>query len=101
MPLSSIAEGLLRIVFEILFEIVFKLLFYGFFYSTGWVLVKAFTIGRVMVSPRTASWLVGDRPRKSFRQKIPHQKVQIGPDATCLIGILFWCLVIACLWIIL
>ena len=79
MPLSFVAETLLRFLFETVF--------YFLGYATGWLLVPTLSFGFYEVEPLSPPKRNSRQSRTTSATRLPRQ---ISADATTAIGILFW-----------
>lgn len=80
MPLSFVAETLLRFVFETVI--------YFFGYATGWILVPTLTFGYYTADP-----VPPPSPRRRRERIVGKTAVaprRLSEDATAAVGILFW-----------
>lgn len=84
MPVSALAEFILRPIFEIVFHVL------G--YWTGYVIVSIFSFGRYTVEPI----LSRKRTRAGKRDKAVNSNKQgeLPADAAALIGLLFWAMLV-------
>jgi len=83
MPLSPIAEFVLRPIFDVLF--------YGLGYLTGLILVPVCTLGTYSVE----SLVPSQRPRPKLRKRKRAKNAELPPrtvsaDTATTIGIIFW-----------
>ena len=84
MPVSALAEFILRPIFEIVFHVL------G--YWTGYVIVPIFSFGKYSVEP------VFSRKRKisgkRYRASNSSKSGELSADAAALIGLLFWAMLV-------
>jgi hypothetical protein len=83
MPLEFAAEVFVRFLFEAIL--------YTLGYATGWLLVPTLSFGYYDVEPLSPP----RRGAKRIRSKGTRRPRQLSAEATAMIGILFWAIVVA------
>lgn len=85
-----------EVIGELILRPIFELVFYGLSYSTGYLVLKAVSIGSIRLAPLTTIQEKNRSKRKWYQidwsiwLHRPMQGRALKAECTCLVGILVW-----------